>query len=55
MTAKEKQQMQRLELENESLRRRNAEHVRIYGDNLIEIIELKATLDLVRGAIDGRP
>ena len=54
MTKQEQQKMQRLELENEMLRRRNAESMRIYGDNLIQIIELKATIELIKSAIDGQ-
>jgi hypothetical protein len=51
MTAKERQQMQRLQIENAELRAAVANHMRIYGDNLIEIIELKATLELVKEAL----
>ena len=54
MTKQEQQKMQRLELENEMLRRRNAESMRIYGDNLIQIIELKATIELIKSAIGNK-
>ena len=54
MTKQEQQKMQRLELENEMLRRRNAESMRIYGDNLIQIIELKATIELIKSAIGSQ-
>ncbi|MFZ4538949.1 hypothetical protein [Propionivibrio sp.] len=53
MTAKEQQRMARLEAENDMLRERNGQHLRIYGDMLIEMIELKATLSLVGSAING--
>ena len=53
MTAKERQQMQRLEIENEKLRRRVSEDMRIYGDCLIEIIELKTKLELIESAMRG--
>ncbi|MFZ4540149.1 hypothetical protein [Propionivibrio sp.] len=53
MTAKERQRMMRLEAENAMLRNRNSEHVRIYGNMLVEVIELKATLSLVGSAING--
>ena len=53
MTAKERQQMQRLEIENEKLRRRVSEDMRICGDLMIEIIELKTKLELVGSAMRG--
>lgn len=53
MTAKEQQRMQRLEIENRELREQNAKHARIYGDNLMEIIELKAKLELIESALRG--
>lgn len=54
MTKKEQQRMRRLELENEQLREQHANHMRIYGDNLIEIIELKATIELIKTAMEGQ-
>lgn len=53
MTAKERQQMQRLEIENRELRHEIAKHMRIYGDNLVVIIELRAKLELVASALRG--
>ena len=53
MNAKERQQMQRLEIENRELRNSHANHMRIYGDNLMEIIELKAKLELIESAMRG--
>ena len=52
MTAKEAQKVQRLESENQMLREKLAKSMQIYGDNLVEIIELKATLDLVQSALN---
>lgn len=53
MTAKERQAMRRLELENAKLRAAIANHMRDYGDALIEIIDLKARIELVRSAVNG--
>lgn len=53
MTAKERQRMQRLEIENRELRERVSKDMSVYSDNLIEIIELKATLELVQVALEG--
>ena len=53
MTAKERQKMQRLEIENRELREQHTKHMRIYGDNLMEIIELKAKLELIESALRG--
>jgi hypothetical protein len=52
MTKKEQQKMQRLELENIQLRENHSKHMRVYGDLLIEIIELKAKLTLIQDAIN---
>ena len=53
MTAKERQRMQRLEIEDRELRERVSKDMSVYSDNLIEIIELKATLELVQVALEG--
>lgn len=53
MTAKERQRMQRLEIENAELRERVSKDMSVYSDNLIEIIELKATLELIRVAMEA--
>jgi len=53
MTAKEAQRLQRLEIENRELREQHAKSMRIYGDNLMEIIELKAKLELIESALRG--
>lgn len=51
MTAKERQRMQRLEIENIELKARIGKDMDVYGNLLIEIIELKATLELIRSAM----
>ena len=51
MTAKERQHLKRLEEENRMLRENHAKQMGIYSDLLVEIIELKATLALVRSAV----
>ncbi|MBK9497339.1 MAG: hypothetical protein IPO08_23025 [Xanthomonadales bacterium] len=53
MTSKERQRMQRLEIENKMLRDEIAKHMRIYGDTLCELIDAKAKLDLVRSALEA--
>ncbi len=55
MTAKERQRMLRLEIENAELRERVRKDMSVYSDNLIEIIELKATLELIRVAMEDQP
>ena len=53
MTAKEQQRMNRLEIENRELREQHAKHIQVYGDNLIQIIELKSRLELIEYAVRG--
>ena len=53
MTAKDRQKMQRLEIESAQLREQHAKSMRIYGDNLMEIIELRAKLQLIESALRG--
>lgn len=43
--------MHRLESENVQLREKIAHHIKVYSDQLVEIVELKATLDAVRFAL----
>ena len=51
MTAKERQRMQRLEIENRELRNKIANHMRVYGDMLVELAEMRAKLELVDCAL----
>jgi len=51
MTAKERRRMERLERENAELRDNIAQHMRIYGDALVTICELKARIDTARDAL----
>ena len=51
MTAKERQHLKRLEEENRMLRENHTKQLRIYSDLLVEVIELKAVLALVRSAV----
>lgn len=53
MTAKERQRMQRLEAENRMLRERVSMDMNVYSNNLIEIIEMKAMIELIKAAIEG--
>lgn len=55
MTKKEQQRMRRLELENAELREAIDKHMRVYGDALGELVTLRATLQLVREAMDTNP
>lgn len=53
MTAKETQRMRRLEIENRELREKIANHMRVYGNQLMLIVEMKAKLELVESALHG--
>lgn len=53
MTAKEQQQMRRLAIENAELREKITNHMRVYGQMLTEICEMRAKLALVDLAIHG--
>jgi len=51
MNAKESAKLRRLELENFELRQHNDQHMQVYRDQSIELIELRAQLDLLREII----
>lgn len=53
MTAKERQRMARLEAENRELRERVAKDAEVWRDQALELIELRARLELVRQALEG--
>ena len=53
MTAKEFVKFRRIEKENEELREANKKHFQVYRDQAIELIELRAKLDLLREVICG--
>ena len=53
MTAKEAQRMQRLEAENRELREKVITHIRVYGEALVEIVEMRAKLELIASALHG--
>jgi hypothetical protein len=53
MTALEKAKLRRLELENEQLRAQHARHIEVYRDQAVELIELRAKLDLLREVANG--
>lgn len=53
MTAKEKAKMRRLELENEQLRAQHTRHIEVYRDQALELIELRAKLELLRELANG--
>jgi len=48
MTARERAYVRRLELENEQLRAQHTRHIEVYRDQSLELIELRAKLDLLR-------
>ncbi len=48
MTAKEQAKLRRLELENDQLRLQHARHIEVYRDQSIELIELRAQIQLMR-------
>lgn len=53
MTAKEALKVRRLELENAELRKVNDRHIEVFRDQAIELIELRARLELLREVIHG--
>lgn len=53
MTAKEKTNLRRLELENEQLRAKHARHIEVYRDQALELIDLRAKLELLRELANG--
>ena len=53
MTAKEKQKMRRLEIENAELREKISHQMRVYGDQLVTICEMRAKLALIDSALHG--
>ena len=48
MTAKEQAKLRRLELENEQLRQQHLRHIEVYRDQSLELIELRAQIQLLR-------
>lgn len=55
MTAKDRNRLRRLEIENEHLRAQVEKQAQIIRNNLYEIVDLKTTLDLVRAALTSSP
>ena len=53
MTARERAYVRRLELENAQLRAQNDKHIDIYREQTVELIELRAKLDLLRAVANG--
>lgn len=53
MTAKEKAKLRRLELENEQLRAQHTRHIEVYRDQSLELIDLRAKLELLREVANG--
>lgn len=53
MTAKEKQRMKRLEIENRELKAVLSKHTDVYRNQLFEIVEMKTKLQLIDMAMNG--
>ena len=53
MTAKERQQMQRLEIENRELRERVAKDAEVWRDQALELIDLRTQRELAILALRG--
>ena len=53
MTKAESARLRRLELENAELRRQVAKHIEVYREQSLELIELRATLQLLRELVGG--
>jgi hypothetical protein len=45
--------MRRLETENRELREKIAHHMRVYGNMLVELAEMRAKLEMVDYALHG--
>lgn len=53
MTTREHFRMKRLEIENRELRDKIANHMRVYGNMLVELAEMRAKLEMVDYALHG--
>lgn len=53
MNAREKAHVRRLELENDELRAKVARHIDVYRDQSLELIEMRAKLELLREIMEG--
>lgn len=53
MTKKEQLKMAKLESENRHLRDQNRKHLEVYGDCVVELINLRARLELIELAVNG--
>ena len=51
MTAKERRELQRLRNENEELASQLERHMRIYSDNLFELVRYKVALKDINGLL----
>ena len=51
MTAKERRELQRLRNENEELTSQLERHMRIYSDNLFELVRYKVALKDIHGLL----
>ena len=54
MIAKEKKELFRLRAENEELKIQIEKNLKIYGDQLCELIHLRTTMSLIQSAMNGR-
>jgi hypothetical protein len=54
MTNKEANYLRKLEIENELLRAENAKHLRVYGDQFLELITLKAKLQSLNEVLNEK-
>jgi len=52
MTKAEQSRLRRLELENAELRRMNDRHIKVFRDQALELIELRARLELLRELVN---
>ena len=53
MNSKERQKMQRLEIENRELREMCDKHIGVYRDQAIELIEMRTKIELIQLALNG--
>jgi hypothetical protein len=55
MTKKESTYLRKLELENALLSEQHAKHMRVFGEQIIELIDLRAKLQLLNEILNDKP
>jgi hypothetical protein len=55
MTKKEATYLRKLEIENAMLREQNTKHMQVYSTQIIELIDLRAKLQLLNEILNDKP